>query len=65
MSDRKLHPVQQQYRDVQDKIACLEIAMLPMKNEMKQLKKQLREAEKPLVACSKSISLIRTDSSGL
>ena len=49
MSDRHLHPAQKQYLDVKDKIAALEIAMLPMKNEMKLLKKQLKEAEKPLM----------------
>ncbi len=50
MNNRVLHPVQQQYLDTKDKIAALEIAMLPMKNDMKDLKKQLKEEENALVA---------------
>ena len=50
MSDRQLHPVQKQYLDTQDKIKELEVAMMPMKVEMRQLKKQLREQEGILVS---------------
>jgi len=50
MNDRQLHPVQQQYLDTKDKIEALEVAMLPLKNEMKLLRKQLKEAEGQLVA---------------
>ena len=50
MATRQLHPTQKRYYEVKDKIEALEITMLPLKNEMKSLRKQLLEAEKALMA---------------